>query len=71
MDFLNDNLRKLEQAYAITDNEYPLTYDIFSVHEHNSLEHHLAIMFAWYMISWPLLLLSWIACRIATGEEFG
>ena len=52
------------------DNKYKLDYDLFSVHEHNSLEHHLAVMIAWFLISWPILLLAWISCRIVGGEEF-
>ena len=70
MDKFDGLISKLYESYAIMDNKYKLDYDIFSVHEHNSLEHHLAVMIAWFLISWPILLLAWISCRIVGGEEF-
>ena len=52
------------------DNEYKPTYDIFALHEHNSMKHHIAIALAWYIISWPIFLLVWILWRLIAGEEF-
>lgn len=51
-------------------NAYKPTYDVFAVHEHNSMMHHLAVIVAWYMVSWPLLFIAYIGWSLLVGAEF-
>ena len=52
------------------DNVYKPTNDVFAVHEHNSMMHHVAIIIAWYLVSWPLLFIAYIGWSVLLGAEF-
>lgn len=64
---LEDLFVKLQQAYAIMDNEYKAPSDVFSVHEHNSLGHHIAVIVGWYLLSWPMLVVAYFCMSMAQG----
>jgi len=68
MEFVTQVTEMLGEAYAIKDNIYPLGSNIFSVHRSNSLQHHLAIAFTWYMICWPIMGFSFIVCRLIAPD---
>ena len=60
---LNDVWLNLDTQYVATDN-------IFELDATNSMGHHAAVCFAWYIISWVLFVVALIICRTFGTKDF-
>ena len=63
MNALNDVWLNLDKPYVASDN-------IPMLHPTNSLGHHAAVAFAWYMVCWVLFAVALIICRTFGSKDF-